>query len=215
MISGKNVCSHTFGLLIAMGVLTNFIDFTTAAAGVSHVKVSSSSPSGWTLDQLMSLIAKNKLDEVRYDETFFSDILSQPLKSSGTLRFIPPSKLEKHVIEPTDERYVIDGNDVLFEGGRNQHPQRLSLQDYPSLRGFVEAFRASMSGDTAVLKQFYSTALAGDRRQWTLTLRPLDPSVQALIKEIHLTGTEGRIAGLALHAANGDRSMLTLSRKQP
>ena len=140
MISGKNVCSHTFGLLIAMGVLTNFIDFTTATAGVSHVKVSSSSPSGWTLDQLMSLIAKNKLDEVRYDETFFSDILSQPLKSSGTLRFIPPSKLEKHVIEPTDERYVIDGNDVLFEGGRNQHPQRLSLQDYPSLRGFVEAF---------------------------------------------------------------------------
>jgi hypothetical protein len=204
-----------FGLLIAVGILTNLVVCLTAEAISSRDEVSSSSPSGWTLDQLMSLIAQNKLDELRFDETLFSDILSAPLKSSGTLRFIPPSRLEKHVMEPTDERYVIDGNDVLFEDGRALHPQRLSLQDYPSLRGFVEAFRASMSGDTAVLKQFYSTALTGDRRQWTLTLRPLDSSVQALIKEITLTGAEGRIAGLALHAANGDRSMLTLSRKQP
>lgn len=213
MTSGKNAVRGIFRLFLVLGILANAVGPVRYAA--DRADAASSHPSNWTVSELMMLIAQHKSHEVHFEETMFSDMLSEPLKSSGTLRFTPPSKLEKHVIQPADERYVIEGNHVLFEEARHGDAQRLSLDEYPSLRGFVEAFRASLSGDAAALTRYYSTDLKGDRRQWQLTLRPVDQSVQALIREIHLTGAEGWITGMTLYAANGDRSVLVLSRKQP
>jgi hypothetical protein len=88
----------------------------------------------------------------------------------------------------------------------------ISLEDYPSLRSFVEAFRASFTGDAAQLKQTYETTIDGSRHKWTLLLRPRDPAGKSMVDYILFSGSEGRIATIAIRAPDGDRSVMTLLR---
>src|SRR3979409_2039578 len=70
---------------------------------------------GWNLEQLLVSLAKNGQAAAGFEETAFSDLLIQPVKTQGTLHFIPPAGLEKHITAPYDERYVVEGDRVFFE----------------------------------------------------------------------------------------------------
>jgi uncharacterized protein YqhQ len=120
--------------------------------------------------------------------------------------------MEKEVMEPYRERYVIDGDQVLFESARKGIKKTLSLEDYPALRSFVEAFRASFTGDATQLKTVYETTIEGDRRKWTLLLRPQEPAGKSVIDSILFSGAEGRVDTIVVRAPDGDRSVMTLRR---
>ncbi|MDH4188120.1 MAG: hypothetical protein OEV08_14105, partial [Nitrospira sp.] len=139
-------------------------------------------------------------------------LLTEPLIVRGLLRFTPPSTLEKEVREPYHERYIIDGDRVIFESERRRIKKTLSLEDYPALRSFVEAFRSSLTGDVAQLKRVYETTVEGTSRQWTLLLRPHDRAGRSMVDYLLLSGSEGRIATIAIRAPDGDRSVMTLRR---
>ena len=87
------------------------------------------------------------------EEETYSSLLTKPLVTRGVLRFTPPSRLEKNVLEPAHERYVVEGDLVTFESERKRVTRTISLDDYPALRGFVEAFRAGLTGDAVELNQ--------------------------------------------------------------
>ena len=55
---------------------------------------------GWNVEQLIESLARNRQAEVRFAETAFSNLLTQPLKTQGILRFTPPAGLEKHITAP-------------------------------------------------------------------------------------------------------------------
>jgi hypothetical protein len=128
------------------------------------------------------------------------------------LRFTPPSRLEKEVLEPYHERYVVEGDLVTFESERKRIKKSISLGDYPGLRGFVEAFRAGLTGDAGRLMQLYDTGIEGTRLKWTLVLRPRDPAGRSMVEDIVFSGSEGRISTIVIHAADGDRSVMALRR---
>jgi uncharacterized protein YqhQ len=121
--------------------------------------------------------------------------------------------MEKAITEPFRERYVIDGDRVLFESERKGIKRTISLEDYPALRSFVEAFRASFTGDAARLQKVYDVMLEGTRRQWTLLLRPRETAGQSMVDYILFTGSEGRVATIAIRSPDGDRSVMTLLRE--
>lgn len=166
----------------------------------------------WTVEQVVASLKEKRESSVPFEEVTYSSLLTKPLVARGVLRFTPPSRLEKDVLEPSRERYVVEGDLVTFESERKQINRTISLDDYPALRGFVEAFRASMTGDAALLKRLYETALDGNRRQWVLQLRPRDPAGQAMLDSIQFSGSEGRISSITIRRPDGDRSVMTLSR---
>ena len=166
----------------------------------------------WTVEQVVASLKEEREPAVPFEEATHSSLLSAPLIVRGILRFTPPSRLEKEVLEPYHERYVVEGDLVTFESERKRVKRSISLGDYPGLRGFVEAFRAGFTGDAAQLKQMYETALDGNREQWTLRLRPRDPAGRSMVEDIVFSGSEGRISSIVIHAADGDRSVMTLRR---
>ncbi len=166
----------------------------------------------WTVEQVVALLKEGRESSVAFEEVTYSSLLTKPLVARGVLRFTPPSRLEKDVLEPSHERYVVEGDLVTFESERKQINRTISLDDYPGLRGFVEAFRAGVTGDAALLKRLYETALDGNRRQWVLQLRPRDPAGKSMLDSIHMTGSEGRILSITMRLPDGDRSVMTLSR---
>lgn len=168
--------------------------------------------SEWTVEQVMASLKEERESAVAFEEATYSSLLTKPLVTRGVLRFTLPSRLEKDVLEPVHERYVVEGDVVTFESERKQVKRTISLDDYPALRGFVEAFRAGMTGDAALLKRHYETALSGNRRQWVLQLRPRDPAGKTMLDSIQFSGSEGRIDSITIRLPDGDRSVMTLSR---
>lgn len=168
--------------------------------------------SEWTVEQVVASLKEEREPAVAFEEATHSSLLTKPLVARGVLRFTPPSRLEKDVLEPAHERFVVEGDLVTFESERRRVARTISLDEYPALRGFVEAFRAGMTGDAALLKRMYETVLDGDRRQWVLQLRPRDPAAQTMLDSIQFTGSEGRILSITIRLPGGDRSVMTLSR---
>ena len=169
----------------------------------------------WTVEQLVARLKEQREPVVAFQEKTYSSLLTEPLIVRGVLRFSPPATLEKEIREPMRERYLIDGNQVLFENAKKGIKKTIALDDYPALRSLVEAFRAGITGDAARLMHFYETTIGGDRWRWTLLLRPRESEGRTVVDYMLLTGRDGRIETVAIRAPDGDRSVMTLRRGSP
>ena len=168
------------------------------------------SGSGWTVETLIGLIKDQREASIAFEEATYSSLLTEPVMSRGILKFDPPDKLEKLVTTPSLERYVVEGDRVTFESERRGVKRTVSLEDYPALRSFVEAFRASLTGDVVQLRKVYEVTMDGSRGKWTLLLRPRELSGKSVVDYILLAGSGGRIAKIAIRSPDGDRSVMTL-----
>jgi hypothetical protein len=180
-------------------------------AQTSPQSVREAGSTGWNVEQLIESLAKNRQAEVRFEETAFSNLLTQPLKTQGILRFTPPTGLEKHITAPHDERYLVEGDTVLFESKTKDTNRTLSLHDYPALRAFIEAFRSTLANDVITLKRFYSVTLQGEPQRWVLILRPLDKAVQELVESIRISGEREHVSSIEIKAPDGDRSVMVIT----
>jgi len=166
--------------------------------------------SAWNVERLIDNLAKNRQAEARFEETAFSTLLTEPLKTRGILRFTPPSILEKHVTAPQDERYVVEGDTILFESKASGMNGTLSLQEYPVLRAFVEAFRSTLANDVVTLRRFFHMTLQGEPRRWVLILLPVDNAMQKMVKSIRFSGEEARVESIEVLAPDGDRTVMVI-----
>jgi hypothetical protein len=167
------------------------------------------------VDLLIESLAKSRQAEVRFEETAFSKLLTQPLKTQGILRFTPPTGLEKHITSPYDERYLVEGESVLFESKTKGTTRTLSLHDYPALRAFIEAFRSTLADDVITLRRFYSVTLQGEPGRWILVLRPRDEAVQELVESIRFSGERAQVRNIEIRAPDGDRSVMVITTGTP
>jgi hypothetical protein len=163
----------------------------------------------------MNNLAKHRQAEARFEETTFSSLLTEPLKTQGILRFTPPATLEKHVTAPQEERYLIEGDHILFENKAKSINRTLSLQDYPALQAFVEAFRSTLTNDVVTLRRFFNVTLQGESRRWVLILLPLDHAAQELVESIRFSGEEGHVSRIEILAPDGDRSVMVITPGAP
>jgi outer membrane lipoprotein carrier protein LolA len=166
---------------------------------------------GWNVEELIESLAKNRPVEVRFEESAFSHLLTRPLKTQGILRFTPPAVLEKHITAPYDERYLVEGDMVLIENKTKGTNRTLSLQDYPALQAFIEAFRSTLANDVITLRRFYRVTLQGEPRRWVLILRPQDKAVQELVEAIRFSGEREHVSNIEILAPDGDRSVMVIT----
>lgn len=208
MIFGMNSASWILSLYIVLYAAGGAV-----AADDPAPAYSDRSGDSWTVEQVVAALKEGREPSVPFEEATYSSLLTKPLIVRGMLRFTPPSRLEKEVREPYRERYLVEGDRVTFESERKHVTKTISLDDYPGLRGFVDAFRATLSGDSALLKQAYDTVLDGARHKWVLRLRPRDQAGQEMVESIALSGSENRIDTITVRRPDGDRSVMTLLRE--
>jgi hypothetical protein len=200
-------------IVTGLGALWLVAGFAPSSAGSAEGAVAPPHQD-WTVEQLVARLKEQRQPAVSFEEKTYSSLLTEPLSSKGVLRFSPPATLEKEILEPYRERYLIDGDRIVFESPKKGIKKSIALDDYPALRSLVEAFRASVTGDAARLTQYYETTIGGDRRRWTLLLRPRESEGRRMVDYILMTGTDGRIETVAIRAPDGDRSVMTL-RQSP
>ena len=164
---------------------------------------------GWTAQELMQTLARNKSSRASFVEKKYLAALDRPLESSGELIYVAPGRLEKRTVKPKPETLVIDNNTLTIE--RNGTRRSIALSSWPEVAAFTESIRATLAGDYASLSRDYRIAVDGTREQWRLVLLPSDPSIAARISRLLVEGRRERIVSIEILQADGNRSVLTMS----
>lgn len=169
-----------------------------------------SSPA-WGMPQLMQSMASIKSSRKKFTEHKYMSVLTVPLVSSGTLSYQAPSRLEKHTLQPRDERMVLDHGIVYIANRAGQVQRSMMLDQYPAVGAFVESIRATLAGDQKALEKYYRIKLEGKASRWHLQLLPREPGMLEVVREINMDGRGNQINTVEIKEANGDRSVMTVT----
>ena len=164
----------------------------------------------WTVAALMQELASSSHPVVQFSESKTLSYLDVPLSSNGGLRVGKNGQLTKETISPQYERLIIDSDTVkvLREG---DDEVTLELSDYPVMRGFIEAFRATLLGDVDSLSKYYKLEMKGERKLWSLQLYPLQATLAAVIRIIEIEGSGDMINSFIIEEQSGDSTTLMIT----
>ncbi len=162
-----------------------------------------------TLDSVLELLAQRRHGHAIYTEQIDSPLLKRPLHTSGELFFDAPDRLEKKTLVPVPQDLIVEGDLVTIVHGR--HRASMQLSDYPQLSPLLNGIRATLAGDRATLEKEFQLALTATGSAWSLDLQPLASESKPLYKHIEIRGVDGRVQGVTLERASGERTTMTLS----
>ena len=169
--------------------------------------------SALALEQLMKDLAQVKSARGTYVERKHLAMLNAPLESSGTLVYVAPGRLEKHMLSPRRESLILDGDQLIIENKDKGQRRTFPLQEHPVLWAFVESVRSTLTGDLATLQRFYEVRLEGDADAWRLRLKPKEARMRQAASEIRVGGSGTWVSVIEIDEAGGDRSVTTITRE--
>jgi outer membrane lipoprotein carrier protein LolA len=169
----------------------------------------------WGIADLMRGLAQVKQAKGRFVERRDLAALTAPLRSSGTLVYVAPGRLEKHTTKPAPESLTLEGERLTIEKIEGGPKRVLNLPDYPVLWAFVESIRSTLAGDLGTLERFYRIELTGREAQWRLVLDPVEPRMREVVREIRIEGRRDWVESISVFEAGGDRSTMTITREAP
>ncbi len=158
------------------------------------------------LARLMQLLAQTREAQYPYVEKKYSDLLAEPLTSSGTLSWRSPGTVEKNMLKPRAERYRIEGDELIV--ARKDAEKRYPLASQPLLAAFAASLRGMLGGDAALLREHYRLALEGAESDWHVELVPLDDAMKRYVARIRVGGHAGKVTEIEISETGGDRSVL-------
>jgi len=136
--------------------------------------------------------------------------LEQPLHSAGTFAYSRPDHLEKITTSPTPERLVVDGARLTATAGSNA-PRVVDLGGQPAALALVDTIRGVLTGNLALLRRSYDVTAAGTPSAWHLVLRPSEPAMARLVREVRIDGVGADVRSIDTVQANGDADRLTIT----
>ncbi|MFO1327041.1 MAG: LolA-related protein [Rubrivivax sp.] len=163
-----------------------------------------------TLDlaTLMQRMARRKGGEARFTEERHVGGLNGPLTSSGTLSYAAPDRFTRQTVHPTRETMELDGRTLrLVRGNRTR---QMDLEAVPEVAALLEAMRATLTGDAALLRRHFRVDLTGTDAKWVLELRPLDERLARQVSVVEIVGQAADVRSVLLQLPNGDRSLMLI-----
>ena len=157
---------------------------------------------------LMELLGNVSSRKDHFTETKSLAMLTQPVVLKGTLAYVRPDRVEKHVTSPYTEDLMVQGDRLTLSTPKGT--KQIAVDSHPLIRSFIEAIRASLAGDLAVLRRLYHIKFQGTRQQWELTLRPLEAQAAEYLSSITLRGEGDRVTTVDIRETGGDRSLMAI-----
>jgi len=155
--------------------------------------------------ELMRLLASAESSRATFVETRHSVLLKAPLVLHGTLAYRRPDRLEKHVLQPHDERLVLEGDRLTIDNRTRARKLTTSVAGSPAIAAMAEGIRATRAGDLAALERHFEIKVDGRREAWSMSLRPTSEQVSGYVSAIVVTGAGSRITRFEVQETSGDR----------
>jgi len=166
------------------------------------------------LSGLMAVLSKRTSGTAEFTELRYMAMLSEPVKSTGTLRYVAPDELERNVITPKPMRMTVHGREVTVDDGKHK-PRTVSLDESLELAAIIESIRGALAGDQKALEQYYALSVDGSPDHWTLQMIPKTDRLRAVVDQITMTGHGDEIVGVETIEHGGDRTVMTITKAGP
>jgi outer membrane lipoprotein-sorting protein len=170
-----------------------------------------SGAAGVDLDDLLRRIAAKSADEVGFHEERFLGVVTEPLKSTGTLLFRPPDTLIKKTETPFRETAIVDRDRLTVLDAEGAEIHSISLWASEEMRIVFDGLRAVLRGDAPALRQLFEISLSESDKGWQIDLTPRVSQGESQILQVLVRGRAGRIASFEIREANGDRAVIRLT----
>lgn len=174
---------------------------------VAPLAQAQSSPA-WGLAPLMQSLAAVKSASATFTETKTMALLKTPLQSTGRLRFVAPDFVQKTVLTPSRQDFVLQNGTVTMTA--EGKTQQFDLAQAPPLAALVEGVRATLAGDLPSLQRYYSVELSGNDQTWQLLLRPRDAAAAHFLSWLSIRGSGIRVTEIDTGGARGDLSRMSV-----
>lgn len=169
------------------------------------------------LDALMALLASTPHDKVHFEERRESAFTSEIIIIKGVMEFRRPNTLIKETTSPVQERFVIEGHELLLARQQNGKTvtHRVQLDDYPAMAPLVIGVQATLAGNRAELERHYTVELHGELSNWRLHLVPREQPPEdewfgELVSRVDIFGRQGDLSRIEITESNGDRNVTRL-----
>lgn len=186
-------------ILCFIAVMTLF------ATNITHAE-------SFDLARLMQLLSLAPEAEVAYSEKKYSNLLTEPIVSSGTLAFSRPDTVEKNTVLPRKERFRIAGEELIV--ARKGREKRYPLSSQPLLAAFAASLRGVLGGNAELLRRHYQLTLTGEEQEWKLQMTPMETEISRYVESISVTGHTGHIEQIEVRERSGDRSVLEVLQER-
>jgi hypothetical protein len=143
--------------------------------------------------------------EARFEEAKHLTLLAAPLRTRGTLYFMPPGTLSRVIEEPERTVVTISPTHVRMSG--KDGVETIDLRVNADVRLFVTSLVRVFSGDEAALERSYTMDFTPGPEGWTLALTPREPPLSEMLADLVLRGTGPAVTELVLREPNGDRTV--------
>lgn len=155
----------------------------------------------WIFQQLAD---RNGESAIEFTETRESELLSDPLEVSGTLRRDADGNLVRTTRAPVRETHTLTEEHVEVrrdDGFR----RRFSMDRAPELKALRAALIGILDADRDRLAgHFRIRARRRDDDRWCLRLEPEDPAVAERVERITVHGRKARLERLHMRLADGE-----------
>jgi hypothetical protein len=155
----------------------------------------------------------------RFEEERRIALLETPLRSRGTVHFVPPALLLRRVTEPSASLLRLDANRFVFTDAYGS--ETFDLGANPVARVFAHTFTDVLAGDLERLRASYEidfrpeTATHGPESAWRMELTPSDPALARAISGLSLRGHGLVVLDLEVRERGGDATFTRFADVDP
>lgn len=164
-------------------------------------------------DDLFAAFATMPGLEARFVEEKHIGLLAAPLRSEGTLYFMPPGTLARRVERPSPSQVLITPEAVHFSDGGGA--QTIPLASRPELRALIESMVWLLAGDATSLRAAYAVGYETDGDRWTVTLTPSHAPLTELIAEMRIVGAGLTVSEVTVTETTGDETVTRIVDADP
>lgn len=162
------------------------------------------------LATIMAGLARVESAQARFVETRTLAALDRPVASTGRLIYQRGVRFAKITDPPHAERMVVAGG-TLTLAIAGTAPRRIALSSHPRLAAMIDAIRAPLAGDLALLRSDWRVSARGTPARWRLDLVPRGAALARWVRRVRIEGEGDGLRSVLTISANGDRDLLAIA----
>lgn len=162
------------------------------------------------VSEVLARLAKTDALSAHFHEDKRMALLSEPLRSEGTLYYEKPRLLARHTEKPRKSSLLLRGETLSF--GDKAQSESIELSAQPALRVLVDTFVSVLAGDLAALTRVADVTIeALPERGFRIRVTPKDERVLRLVRSMSFEGQGALLSRMELLDSNGDSTLTTFS----
>ena len=146
-------------------------------------------------------VLKGQFTQVKYVQA-----LDARFESSGRFDYQRGSSIRWHTLKPIDNLLTLTPRTISSQQG-DTLLSNLDSQTNPVVTIFSDIFFGVMTAQWQTLAEYFEMDIQGSKERWTVTLHPIDKSVEQVVARVELSGDE-LLREVLLFEAAGDQTQI-------